>query len=143
MASGFGCWKNGYIGVNNVNLSDHARDITLDTSVVELVNDTHGDTVEKKIVGLENWTITAIFLQDFAASKVDATLNPLYGLSATTTPFQLEVGADSVNAVSATNPRYSGMAILANYKILSGAHGVNLEATATFRPASNLTRRVS
>ena len=141
MASGFGVWKNGYIGVNAVNLSDHARDITLDTSVAELVNDTHGDTAEKKVSGLENWTITVIFLQDFAAGKVDATLNSLYGCGSGS--FQIEVGADSVSAVSSTNPRYSGQAILTNYKVLSGAHGVNLEATATFRPASNLTRRTS
>jgi len=141
MANGFGVWKNGYIGVNGVNLSDHSRDISLDTAVAELANDTHGDTAEKKISGLENWTIQVTFLQDFAAGKVDATLSPLYGCGSGS--FQIEVGADSVNAVSATNPRYSGQAIITNYKVLSGAHGSNLEATATFRPASNLTRRTS
>ncbi len=102
-------FRNGYIGINNVNLSDHAREITLDMSVAELADDAHGDKVQLKITGLEDWTITAMFLQDFAASKVDATLFPLYGCSSGS--FQIEVGADATTAVSATNPRYSGQAI--------------------------------
>lgn len=137
----FGVWKNGFIGINGVALSDHARDITLDTSVAELANDTHGDNVQEKVAGLEDWTITATFLQDFAAGKVDITLNTIGGVGHT--PFSIEVGADATTAVSTTNPRYSGMAILTNYKPLSGAHGVNLEATATFRPNSQLTRRIT
>lgn len=136
-----GVWKNGRIDINGVNLSDHAREITLDMSVAELANDAHGDTVVKKVTGLEDWTITAVFLQDFAASKVDATLFSLYGCGSGS--FQIEVGADATSAVSATNPRYSGQAILTNYKVLGGAHGSNLEASATFRPASALTRRVA
>lgn len=142
MASkGFGCWRNGYIGINGVSLSDHAREITLDMSVAELADDAHGDKAVLKTTGLEDWTITAVFLQDFAAAKVDATLFPLYGCSSGS--FSIEVGADATTAVSATNPRYSGTAILTNYKVLGGAHGSNLEASATFRPASGLTRRTS
>lgn len=105
-----------------------------------LPNDAHGDNVTKVAAGLEDWTITATFLQDFAASKVDATLSSIGGVGHTA--FQLEVGADAA-AVSATNPRYSGTAILASYKPFGGAHGINLEAQATFRPASQLTRRTS
>lgn len=136
-----GVWKNGYIGVNAVNLSDHAREITLETSTAELPDNVHGDNTAKVRAGLEDWTVTVTFLQDFAASKVDATLSSIDGVGHSS--FQLEVGADASSAVSATNPRYSGMAILASYRPFGGQHGVNLEATATFRPASDLTRRVS
>ena len=69
----FGVWKNGYIGVNGIDLSDHAREITVDMSTVMLPNDAHGDNVLKQTPGLEDWTITVKFLQDFAANKVDAT----------------------------------------------------------------------
>lgn len=140
-----GVWKNGVIsfasGSTSYNFSDHAREIALDTSVAELPDDCHGDNVQKVASGLEDWTITATFLQDFASSSIDAAFSSI-GAVAGHGAFSIEVGAVA-GAVSATNPRYSGSAILASYKILGGAHGVNLEAQATFRPASSLTRRTS
>jgi hypothetical protein len=145
MANGFGCWKNGFIGIGGVNLSDHARDITLDTTVATLPNDTHGDNVLKMISGLESWSVQATFLQDFASAKVDATISGLLGSSgfgAAHTPFGIEVGADASSSVSATNPRFSGAAVLSSYKILQGAHGANLEAQVTFTVAGQLTRRI-
>lgn len=137
----FGYWRDGFIGVNGTDLSDHAREIALDTSVEELPSNVHGDYVKKLNAGLEDWTITATFMQDFAALKVDAVMAAIGG--AGHTAFSIEVGADKTTAVSATNPRYSGSAILANYKPLGGPQGNNLEAQATFRPASRLTRRVT
>lgn len=135
-----GVWKNGFAGVAGIDLSDHAREITLETSVAELPDNVHGDNTSKVRAGLEDWTITITFLQDFAASKVDATLDNIGGVGHT--GFGVEVGADAA-AVSTTNPRYSGTAILASYRPFGGGHGVNLEAQATFRPAGNLTRRTS
>ena len=139
----FGTWVNGVIVLNNgttYNFSDHAREITLETSVAELPDDVHGDNVAKVAAGLEDWTITATFLQGFAAASIDVTMNLIGGVGHT--PFVIEVGA-SAAAVSATNPRYSGTAILASYGPLRGAHGSNLETQATFRPASRLTRRTT
>lgn len=137
----FGVWRDGFIQVNGVTLSDHAREITLETSVAELADNVHGDNTAKVRAGLEDWTITVTFLQDFAASEVDATLDAAGGVGHT--PFNVSVGADATGAVSATNPRYSGLAILASYRPIGGPHGSNLEATATFRPAGNLTRQTS
>lgn len=138
----FGVWKNGHITVNGVDLSDHAREISLDMSVAELPDNVHGDNTAKVRSGLEDWTITVTFLQDFAAAKVDATLRGgsigIVGHAG----FNVIVGADAAS-VSTTNPRYSGSAILASYRPMGGAHGSNLEATATFRPAGNLTRYTS
>ena len=134
----FGCFRNGHITVNGVDLSDHAREITLETSVVELPDNVHGDNTQKVRAGLEDWTITVTFLQDFAAAKVDATLDAAGGVAHA--GFNVIVGADAA-AVSTTNPRYSGSAILASYRPFGGQQGVNLEAQATFRPAGNLTRQ--
>jgi len=134
-----GVWKNGYVGVNGVNLSDHAREIALDTLVVELPSNTHGDKGERPINGLTSWVINVSFFQDFAAGKVDDTLRSLYGCGAV--PFSIEVGCDGFNGVSLINPRYSGQAILDEYKTLEGAHGTNLGTTAKFVVASGLTRR--
>src|SRR3990167_11135758 len=137
----FGHFRSGYVGVAGVYLSDHVREFSIETSVAELPNNVHGDYVSKVIGGLEDWTITVTFLQDFAASKVDATLSGINAASQTGS--SIEVGADKTTAIGTTNPRYSGTAIMTSYRPIGGAHGTNLEATATFRPAGRLTRRTA
>lgn len=136
-----GVFRDGFVEINNVDLSDHVREFALDQSVEELPDNVHGDNTSKVRAGLEDWTVTVTFLQDFASGEVDATLEALTAVG--TTEFDIIVGADRTNSVSASNPRYSGKAILANYRPLGGAHGQNLEATATFRPAGDLTQLTS
>jgi hypothetical protein len=137
----FGAWVNGFIGVAGVNLSDHAREITLETSVAELPSNVHGTQTATVRAGLNSWTINVTFLQDFAAAKVDATMASVNG--PLQTPFGVEVGPDTVASISTTNPRYSGLAILASYRPFGGQHGVLMEANCTFRCASDLTRRTA
>lgn len=136
-----GVWKDGFLQINGVDLSDHVREMSLDTSVAELPDNVHGDNTAKVAAGLEDWTINVTFLQDFAASKVDAVLDGMGGVGHEGK--NIVIGADKTSAVSATNPRYSGNAILASYRPLGGPQGSNLEATATFRAAGNLTRQVA
>jgi len=137
----FGVWRNAHFTVNGVNLSDHVREVSLETSISELPDNILGSETEIVRAGLESWTVNATFLQDFAASKIDATLSALN--SATQASFQLILYANAGAAVSATNPRYSGSAILTSYRPMGGPHGSNLEATATFRSASDLARTTS
>jgi hypothetical protein len=87
--------------------------------------------------GLKNWNIEATFLQDFAAGSVDATLFPLIGAN----PFPISLKHSSA-ATSATNPLYSGNAVLESYPPISGEVGAMAEATANFRAGggSTLTR---
>lgn len=124
-----------------VDLSDHVREMSLDTGVEELPNNTHGDNTSEVIAGLEDWTITVTFLQDFASGKVDQTFDTIGGVGHS--PFAVIIGGDATSAIDATNPRFSGNAILASYRPFGGAHGSNMEATATFRPASDLSRLTS
>jgi len=141
MPTGFGPIRDGYVEINQVVLSDHVREFSLDTGVEELPDNTHGDNTSIVTAGLEDWTLNVTFLQDFAASEVDATLDSIGGVAHTA--FDITVGADATTSVSSSNPRYSGKAILASYRPLGGPHGSNLEATAVFRPAGNLTRLTS
>ncbi len=127
----FGCWKNGWIEVNGVVLSDHTQEINIEQSAAELPNDAMGDEVAIMTSGLFDWTITATFYQDFAAGSVDATLNPLY---LNRSFFPVRIRPDSA-ATSPTNPMYSGTAVLVNYPPISGRHGQNLMTKAVFRPA--------
>jgi hypothetical protein len=137
-----GAWINGFISVNGVQLSDHAREISLDIVSAELPADVMGTQTASVRAGLQSWTVAVTFLQDFAAASVD---NVLYsaGGQAGHTPFNIEVGPNSVLSVSATNPRYSGLAVLASYKPFGGAHGANMEAVCTFRCAADLTKRTA
>lgn len=137
----FGVWKDGFLQVNGTDLSDHVREMSLDTGVAELPDNVHGGNTMKVRSGLEEWTINVTFLQDFAASKVDAIMDAAGGVGHA--GFNVIIGADKTTSVSATNPRYSGSAILASYRPLGGPHGGNLEATAVFRAAGDLTRQTA
>ena len=135
----FGCWSNGYLRIGTVDFSDHAREITLETTCAELPANVHGQTTATILAGLESWTVNVVLLQDFAASEVDATLSSLGG--GAHVAFSIVVGADATSAVSATNPRYSGSAVMTSYRPIGGQHGVNLEASCTFRGATDLIRQ--
>lgn len=128
----FGCFKNGWIEVNGVVLSDHCTEFGLEESAEELPNHAHGDDIAQVTPGLFNWTIRATFLQDFASGSVHRTIRPLF---AARSSFPIRVRPDSA-AVSATNPMYSGMAYCMTYQPVRGPHGQNLTTEAVFRPAS-------
>jgi hypothetical protein len=118
--------------VNGVTLSDHANQVT-----VEDTRDTQDFTAfgaTSKVVGkgLGDAKMTVQFFQDFAASKVHATLQPLIG---STTPVTVEVRATSA-ARSATNPAAVMSALLFSYNMLSGSIGEPSTTSAEFSNAS-------
>ena len=98
-----------------------------------------GDTFQSNAAGLATWSVSVEFLQDYAASKVDATLQPLLGIG-TTAALVIKPTSGSV---SATNPSYSGTGILESYNPVGGAVGDQAMASATFQSASALTRATS
>ena len=125
--------------VQSVDLSDHVRSVTID-ACQNLVDDTAmGDTFQSNAAGLATWSMSIEFLQDYAASKVDATLQPRLGIGNTTT---LVVKPTS-GSVSSTNPSYSGTGILDSYNPVGGAVGDQAMTTASFQSASALTRATS
>ena len=124
--------------VNSVDLSDHVKSCTLNYEA-EMLDDTGmGDTTRSNIAGLLNWSIDVEFLQDFASAKVDATLFSLGGAAA----FTVTVKPTSAS-VSATNPSFSGSAVLESYPPMSGSVGDLETASATFRSAGTLARATS
>ena len=125
--------------VQSVDLSDHVRSVTIDAGQALQDDTAMGDTFQSNAAGLATWSVTIEFLQDFAASKVDATLQPRLGIGNTTT---LVIKPTS-GSVSGTNPSYSGTAILESYNPVSGSVGDQAMATATFQSASALTRATS
>src|SRR6266496_1036722 len=105
--------------VNSVDLSDHVREVTLNMSADALDATAMGATSKAYTVGLRDDTIEVTFLQDYAAGKADATLNPLVGAN---TGFTI-VAKPTSAAVSGTNPSYTVTALLFDYTPIEATVG--------------------
>jgi hypothetical protein len=128
-----------YVSIAGVDLSDHVRSLTLDAGQ-SLQDDTAmGDTFQSNAAGLATWSVTIEFLQDYAASKVDVTLEGELGIGNSTALIFNPIGSTT----SSTNPKYSGTGVLESYNPISGSVGDQALATATFQSASALTRATS
>lgn len=100
-----------FVSINAVNLSDHVRAATLAVEASALDSTAMGDDWTEVTGGLKSGTLTIEFLDDFAASNVDATLWPTFG-----TVVAFEVRIDDA-AVSATNPKYTGSVFIQQHSV--------------------------
>lgn len=127
--------QNIVVKVNNVDLSDHAFSVDLPASREQIdVSGFNATGAKEFLPGATDQTVTIGFLQDFAASKVHQTLEPLYTNSST---FLLQIWpAGSVT--SSTNPVFQGTSAMFEYNGLSGELGARSEITATFKSADAL-----
>ena len=114
--------------VNGVTLSDHANSVTVEDTRDAVDITAFGATSKAITKGLGDAKITVQFFQDFAASKVHATLQPLIGSS---TGVVIEVRATSAIR-SATNPAALMTGLLMNYNMLSGGVGEASTISAEF-----------
>lgn len=89
------------ITVNAIALSDHANSVSVNYEIDSVETTAFGSTGHKFTGGLQNNSLDIEFMQDFAASNVEATVYPLVGTTTTVT-----VKATSA-ATSATNPIYT------------------------------------
>lgn len=129
---------NAYVSVNSVDLSDHVKTVTLTYEANQLDDAAMSDDTEINLAGLLRWSASVTFDQDYAASKVDATLFPLVGAAA----FPLAIRSDA-GAISATNPEFAANATLASYPPVTGTHGDKHRTTAEFNCAATLVRDVT
>lgn len=127
--------KSAYVMINGVDLTDHVKQVTLNTGFdMQDVTAMSGNT-RISALGLKSWSVDIDFFQDFASAKVDATLNGLIGGAAVT------VAVRPTNAVKGTsNPEYTGSAILESYTPVDGNVGDATVVKATFKSAGDLTR---
>lgn len=89
------------ITVNSVALSDRANSVTLNYEIDSVESTAFGSTGHKFTGGLQNNSLDIEFMQDFAASNVEATV---FGLVGTTTTVTVK---STSAATSATNPIYT------------------------------------
>ncbi len=118
---------NAYISVNAVVLSDHANSVTLNYENDSIEITAFGDTGHKFTGGLQNNSCEIAFMQDFAASNVEATLYPLVG---TTTNVIIKPNGSTTGA---TNPAYTLTGTyLASHTPVAGAVGELAMTSVTF-----------
>lgn len=122
------------IKINNVDLSDHVTNVSLNRNFDELEVTAMGDTSHKFVKGLEASTLQLDFLSDEAAGSVDATLSGAWG---TTVSFALL--QDKSAAVSATNPLITGSILVNKTQDINGATGDIAKQSITFTVNSATT----
>lgn len=103
--------------IATVDLSEYVTSITLTQTFDEVETTSMGAQSHVFSRGLESSTLQVDFLNDWAAAKVQATLQAAYGTSVTAIVIPVKG-----TAVSATNPTYT-MSILVNNLTPVGTNG--------------------
>ena len=122
-----------------VDLSDYIQEINLETGRESQDDTTMGQTTRTMESGLKTWTLSVTLKQNFAASKVDATL---FGIYNSGDPAAITIRPDQ-KAKAATNPEYTGSVVLESYAPLGQSVGDFHAATVQFAAAGDLTRSTS
>lgn len=128
---------NTQITVNGTDLSQWCTQVTLGDSKDQVEVTGFGEGYREFLPGLKDAEITATFVQDYASSAVDATLNAMY--SATTS------GTVKVKPDTAGTVVYTMIVQSYEYGPVSGAVGDANTISATFKNAgtAGLTRGTS
>ena len=128
------------VGLNiaTVDLSEYITAITLTQTFDEVETTTMGDTSHDFAKGLEASTLQVDFLNDWAAAKVQATLQAAYGTSVTA--LIVPVRAASSTTISDTNPLYTVSILVNNLTpVGSGGPGDFASSSMTFTCTSAVT----
>jgi len=130
--------NNAYIllGVSS-DISDHVASITLSSSFDVVETTSFGDSAKKRVAGLVDNSITLELHQDYAASSIESIIYPLLG---TAVAFEVR----PVNTtVGATNPKYTGSALVTEWTPLNGSVGELATASVTWPISGAITKSVT
>lgn len=132
-------YKDARVEINAVDHSDHVQEAGVQMESAEREKTAMGAAGTSALSGLRTDGFTFTLHQDFAASKVDATLWPLFDGG---TEFVVKVRPTTA-AISATNPEYSGTCILLAYPPLDGAVGSLAQTQISLRVNGKISRAVA
>ena len=128
---------NPLIEINSVDLSDHIASVTVTESYADVATTAFGDSAVTRVAGLGDHSISLDFHEDFAATEVHATIEPL--IAGTTT-----VTVKPINeTTSATNPSFSMTVLVTEWPLLSGAIGDLASASVTWPVSGSITKTTS
>lgn len=130
-----------FVEFDGIDLSAFVTSVALSYESEAQDDTAMGDDTRSMLGGLKNWSAEIEFNQDFAAAALDDSLFSRVGNIAT-----LTIRHDATNAVSSTNPSFSGSALLSSYPPFGNSVGEKMSSRATFLPggdSNTLTRATS
>lgn len=122
------------VKLNDIDFSSSIAAVTLEETVETQETTSFGDHSRTRISGLRDATLSIDFHQDFGASSIDSTFHSLLGESI---PFEIKPTSD---AVSETNPAYSGNLIVTTYSPFANAIGELATLSVTWEVTGPITR---
>jgi len=125
------------VTINGTNLSTNLNSVELALESDDLETTAFGTTFRERIGGLKSGSLTLQFMQDFAASSVDATLFPLYNTLATV------VIVPTSSTVSATNPSYTAVCLVNSYSPFASSVGDIATFSITLPTSGTVVRATS
>lgn len=120
------------VTVNSVDLSDHVESVEINQEFEDVDLTAMGASSREHGKGLRSDSVTINFFQDYAASKVDATLSALV---TNTAGFAVVIKPTSAS-VSSTNPSFSMTSLLFTYSPLAGGVGEANQTSVEFLPSA-------
>jgi hypothetical protein len=127
-----------YLSINSNVLNEFTKKAELTIEVEEKDVTNYASLGWKEVTGgLKSGELGCEFLQDFAATKLDAIMWPLLG---TVVPF--EVRADQA-AVGTSNPKYTGSILINGWNPLTGSVGDEATVSLGFPTSGAVTRATS
>jgi hypothetical protein len=125
------------ITIGSTDLSSYITSVTLDTKYDIVETTSFGSTAKTRVAGLADNSVTLDFMQDFAASAVEATIYPLLG---TSTSIVIKPVATTTTT---TNPQYTVSAIVSEWSPLKGGIGQLATASVTWPVSGTIAKATS
>ena len=125
------------VTIAGTDFSASLNSVELAQEADELETTAFGAGWRTRIGGLRQASLTLNFMQDFAASSVDATLNPLLGSLATV------VIKPTSSAVGTANPSYTMTCLVNQYSPFASSVGDIATLSVTWPVSGTVTRAVS
>lgn len=124
-----------YLSLNGTVLNTFTKKAELSVEVEDKDITTYASAGWKELLGgLKSAELACEFLQDFAATQLDAIMWPLMG---TVVPF--EIRADQ-GAVSTSNPKYTGSVLIKGWNPIEGSVGDEATVGVSFPTSGAVTR---
>lgn len=128
--------KDAKVLINGTDLSANVASVDVNMAAADVDTTAMGASGKDRLPGLRDESFVITWVADWAAAKVDATLQPLYSGG---TSHTVEIRPTSA-ARSATNPAYLGTCYLLDYSPIAGGNvGARAEAKTTHTVAGVIT----
>ena len=124
------------VTINGTDFSQSIAQVNLEISSDDVETTAFGGTFRTRIGGLKDGTLQLDFMQDFAASSVDATLFPLIQNNS----FATVVITPTSGTVSATNPSYTAVCLVNQYTPFASSVGDLATLSVSWPTSGTVTR---